>query len=415
MSSIIVLLYLHLLKNQIILYIFKGLILIINLIFLFFKKNVNQIKFPYDIFKVELHENFKYLLSDQIENITNATNIFFKYTFLNYEFSLKYNLIKIEYDIFFYNESQNLILPSDLVFNHELHIICHTKEIHSDISINSLANINNNNNFNCIEYFRLNEKMNFGITILKKENGEDKIDTIYLFTNEFINFHYFKYKINNRYNFIFMNKEYKKLLTKIETNMINKYNLLQISFIEPPNCYTKKEIAIINNEWYYRNIYNTYFCFCKGTLCYIKKINQKFKYKFFLSIIFKTRKLYNKTDYLLADSLNLKVREDFSHPIFEEMLKQNLPVHYMTTNEEIYINFSNNNIHNMNKFLIIYKWKYIDGDFLENYLELILRLKIVVTAFDYYSIDNLFYNIEYITYIFLGHGVPYFKKFLYNS
>ena len=29
--------------------------------------------------------------------------------------------------------------------------------------------------------------------------------------------------------------------------------------------------------------------------------------------------------------------------------------------------------------------------------------------------DNLFYNIEYITYIFLGHGVSYFKQYLYEN
>ena len=32
-----------------------------------------------------------------------------------------------------------------------------------------------------------------------------------------------------------------------------------------------------------------------------------------------------------------------------------------------------------------------------------------------FSINNLFYYIEYITYICLGHGISYFKDFLYKD
>ena len=48
-------------------------------------------------------------------------------------------------------------------------------------------------------------------------------------------------------------------------------------------------------------------------------------------------------------------------------------------------------------------------------MELFLRLKVVVAAEKYDSIDNLFYNIEYIKYIFLGHGVTYIKSYLYKD
>ena len=34
---------------------------------------------------------------------------------------------------------------------------------------------------------------------------------------------------------------------------------------------------------------------------------------------------------------------------------------------------------------------------------------------NYISLDNLFYNIEYINYIVLGHGIQYFKEFLYSD
>jgi CDP-glycerol glycerophosphotransferase (TagB/SpsB family) len=57
----------------------------------------------------------------------------------------------------------------------------------------------------------------------------------------------------------------------------------------------------------------------------------------------------------------------------------------------------------------------INGDFLEKYLELILKLKAIIIGSHITSIDNIFYNIEYITSINLGHGVKYFKSFLYKD
>ena len=54
----------------------------------------------------------------------------------------------------------------------------------------------------------------------------------------------------------------------------------------------------------------------------------------------------------------------------------------------------------------------IDGDFIEKYLSLILKLKATVAGLEFRSIKNLFYNIEYITSINIGHGVKFFKSFL---
>ena len=64
---------------------------------------------------------------------------------------------------------------------------------------------------------------------------------------------------------------------------------------------------------------------------------------------------------------------------------------------------------------IIYGVKKINGDILEKFIVLFLRLKAVIAAEKYYSIDNIFYNIDYITYIFLGHGVTYIKSYLYKD
>ena len=44
-----------------------------------------------------------------------------------------------------------------------------------------------------------------------------------------------------------------------------------------------------------------------------------------------------------------------------------------------------------------------------------MRLKCVISGAEFYFIDNLFYNIDYITYICVGHGVSFFKHFLYSK
>jgi hypothetical protein len=82
----------------------------------------------------------------------------------------------------------------------------------------------------------------------------------------------------------------------------------------------------------------------------------------------------------------------------------------MTQKENIYEKYCQNK----NICLTIINDDFIDGDFLEKYLTLILRLKVVISGAEFFFIDNLFYNIDYITYISVGHGVSFFKHFLYS-
>jgi hypothetical protein len=95
------------------------------------------------------------------------------------------------------------------------------------------------------------------------------------------------------------------------------------------------------------------------------------------------------------------------------MNKKNLNVHYMTKREDIYKKFSNYNLISNNQ--IIFDSFIINGNFLEKYLEIILKIKSTISGAYIVSINNLFYNIEYITYICLGHGVSYLKDFLYKD
>ena len=58
---------------------------------------------------------------------------------------------------------------------------------------------------------------------------------------------------------------------------------------------------------------------------------------------------------------------------------------------------------------------YINGEFIEKYLDLLLKLKVVISGAKIFAINNLFYYLEYITYICLGHGISYLKDFLYKD
>ena len=87
------------------------------------------------------------------------------------------------------------------------------------------------------------------------------------------------------------------------------------------------------------------------------------------------------------------------------MMENNFGVHYMTQIKSIYEKYC----YNKNICLTIIKDIYIDGNFLEKYLTLILKLKAVLAGSEFFFLDNLFYNIDYITYISIGHGVSFFK------
>ena len=118
---------------------------------------------------------------------------------------------------------------------------------------------------------------------------------------------------------------------------------------------------------------------------------------------------------MLSDFFNSNIEGSDAFPIFKKMLIENLNAYYLTMSLDIYNQFYLNSTNNCSYFPIIYGVRKINGDALEKYLELFLKLKVVITAEQYDSIDNLFYNIEYITYIFLGHGVQFIKSYLYKE
>ena len=369
-----------------------------------------------------------YLIFNQITNTHNKYNIFdlynldklyFNISKINYSFSLKFNITKVIYNISFYDCHQHLILPSYLTLYYNLHIFCHSNKINNNISIIYIAHIYENKYFSCIDYINQNEIIIFGISIYKRYNFIE-FNKINLLDNNLIDYN----------NFIFKNDdEFDPLIhishvTKQNINNEKKYNnlnindsfLLKKSYYLIPNFNIKNNLAYIEEKWFLKNIYNNFFCFCKYSInskCLYKNISQRNKYFLYLYFIDNNRNVYNKTNYLLTDFSSENTATGEAYLIFKEMFKNNFDVYYLTKREDVYKDYTNINHKNTSYISIILDSNYINGNFLEKYLDIILRLKAVVSGAKIYSINNLFYNIEYITYICLTHGISYLKDFLY--
>ena len=341
---------------------------------------------------------------------------FFQLFDIKYLYSFKYSIIKTEYNIKFYESNKNLILPSDLTLYKSLHVFCHIESNNSNIIINSFPDITENKNFKCIEYFNIYENIKFGVKINEiNENGKEiNNHIIYFFSGEKFNYLNLSNKNDQIFDPLIINRNY---IFRSIKKYIDDHLKLKKSYTQMPICILKKFLLINDNEWSFKNLFNEYFCFSKG-LKSIKLISsQSCKYYFYLNLIDKNREVYSKTDYLFIDFIFNDLSSDDAFPIFKEMIKEKMPVHYLTESSNIYNQYCSE-INKCQTVLLVNKLNYtINGNFLEKYFTLFLKLKQVIsgsgTYFNY--INNLFYDIEYITFISITHGVCYFKYFLYDK
>ena len=289
-------------------------------------------------------------------------NLSFNITHIKYSFESNNITIKIEYFISFYDENNILIAPSDITLFNKIHILCNSKEINSHINIISLANIYENKCFKCTEFFNKNEEIIFGIKIYIIEN-DVKFKTINFITQK-----------NNKFDNLIINytfycsriiEEYNNLINYFYNNENIQNNLkLKKTYLKKPICTLKKSIPLKRKSWIFSNIYNHYFCFCKGLHCLYENIPQFCKYYFYLSIIDNNKNIYNKTDYLFGDFIYKRYSSDDAYPIFEEMINQKLPAHYVTENRKIYMKYCNFSEKCSKIILIAKEDKYvINGDF----------------------------------------------------
>ena len=211
-----------------------------------------------------------------------------------------------------------------------------------------------------------------------------------------------------------MNKM-KIYLKKFMDNYINKTLKIKGSYTRIANYTLKREASDLIGEWNFMNVCDNYFCFCIGRNCSYFGIGQKNKYNFYLNVIDNNRDVYNKTNYLFADFIFKDKSSDDTYPVFREMEKEQLPVHYVTEFKNIYNEYCPQQKKCL-KIISMNKMEYFFyGNFIEKYLLLLLKLKAIISAKEgtetIYS--EFFYNLEYVTYIAVGHGVCYFKDYLY--
>ena len=369
------------------------------------------------IFKIFNFENKKILsinksiLHEYLHNSENDYE-YFNISNIKYTFSYKYRTIKLGYNIGFYDKNKNIILPSDLSLYNNLNVLCYVEfKTINKTYLNSLANVYQDKYFNCIEYLNFNNKADFGIKIYQTNNR--KISIFILFNEKIFNYNKFFNNNNEIFELFLIYKNYLNLVKEIN----NKNLKLKKSFIKYPHCKYKRNILKEENKWVFANIYNKYFCFCKGKNCSGKNILESCKYFFYLYIIDNNRNIYKKTDFLFIDFIFNQFSSDDTYPIFKEMKTRNFSVHYVTENMKIY----NDNCYQINKCLSILKVKknnaIMNGTFLEKHLTLFLKLRQVISAagiqFQYFT--NFFYDVDYILYICVGHGVSFFKYFLYKD
>ena len=401
-------------------FIIKSLIEI-NLINLYLKSLTIENKIKIKNFRLENSNLLKFNILYNNTNLTleNKNFEYFNIFDFKYLYSFKYNIIKIEYKIGIFDKNNNIILPSDLILKENIRLICYINILYYNQIINSLPNIYLNNYYKCIEFFNINEKVKIGIKLyeINDKNHNKEIFNIKLFDDILLDNKNIFFKNDTLFDPLILNKDYKNIINKIYNKLINETLRLKKSYINYPLTITKRNIVINENIWKYTNIYNNYFCICLGLNCFETQIDQKSKYFFYLTLIDNNRNIYNKTDYLFIDFIFTELSSDDTYPIFKEMAKKNFPVHYLTENLDIYNDFCFQKNDCMTVILVNKENYKINGDFLERYLTLLLKLKQVIsgsgTYFDY--INNIFYNIEYITYISVTHGVCYFKYFLYSE
>ena len=377
----------------------KIIIIILNINIFYKYNNITKLK-------KKLYKNNVFTQNYTYESFI-LDKLKFNISLIQISFSFKYNMTKVEYNIAIFDEKNVLKIPSYLTLLNKLHIFCYIVDINSNIKIQFIANIWKNKFYNCINYFNIKQKCKFGI-IIYKNNKYMELFSKDIFLNNIINYNNNLFNNDEDFNPIIHIKQFN------ENN--NESILLKKSYYLFPKFSFNYTLSLKKGNWYFTNIYNNYFCLCyfsNESKCLYKTIKKRCKYKVFLTIIDKNQNLYKKTDYLFADFSSSNTATCDAYLVFKEMINKHLNVHYITKREDVYELYKNFNSNI--KIPIIFDNTFINGYFLEKYLDIVLRLKVVISGAKIYSIDNLFYNIDYITYICLGHGITLFKDFLYKD
>ena len=257
---------------------------------------------------------FIFINKNKSVNFSTKVNYFedlsFNIFLIKYSFSFKFKIAKLEYNIQFYENKHNLISPSHLTLYYNFHILCNTQHLNRNISILSLETVDQIKFYKCIEYIDINDTIKFGISIYKNKNYIEYFNK-FLFTNRIISYDNISLLRDKKYEpFLiiedFINLKHKFKVNDREKNKKENLLLKQLYYRKPTLLI--KNLSILNeNIWYFKNIYNDYFSFCKSNKtsnCSYKIIKEKCKYYFYLNIIDNNRNIYNKTDYSISTNLS---------------------------------------------------------------------------------------------------------------
>lgn len=113
------------------------------------------------------------------------------------------------------------------------------------------------------------------------------------------------------------------------------------------------------------------------------------------------------------DFVKADLSSDDTYPVFKAMLKMGKPAIYITGNLDIYKEHCGDDQYCKSVLLATKDLKPIYGDFLEKNIFMFFKIKVLVSGRPNFSTD-LFYNMEYTTYVCVGHGICYFKDYLFN-
>ena len=340
-------------------------------------------------------------------------NTYFNITKIDYIYSYEFNMVKVDYYIGLYDKNDNLIVPSDLSFYHNIHLLCNLQVPSINLNIESMANIIKDKYHKCSEIFQIDEKIKVGLKIYKISEYMNNT-YFFLFDEKRFDLNNETFRNDSYFNPNVIKKEHDKLLDSFNDMRVNETLKLRKSYERYPLTTLKREALLSEGKWLFANLYDLHFCMCKGDLCLKKNITEKCKYYFYITIIDSNKDVYKKTEYVFMDFVIAELSSDDTYPVFKEMIKMDKPVHYITGNLDIYREYCGYDEYCKKILFAPNDIKPIYGDFLEKYISVFFKLKSVISGRPNFNTD-LFYFMEYSTYVCVGHGICYFKDWLFNA
>ena len=341
-------------------------------------------------------------------------NKYFNITSLDYTYSTKFSKIKFQFTFGVFDKNKSIIHPSDLTLYNKMSVLCIMNI--NEITIYSLPLIIDNQYYKCIEYFDIDEIPHFGLQFYPQRSKS--FLTLNFNFSKYINLNDTNHRNDEIFDPNFINDEYEKILAKTRRKETYFDNVLKRNYIKAPIANLKRSIHSQSRKggWIFKNIYNNYFCFCVGKSCTKVEVKQLCKLYFYKHVIDINRDLYPKTHFIFVDFIFKSLPSDDTFPVFEEMIKQNMSAHYITEKPELHKMYCQDNKYCQTIIPINIRSYFKFGEFVEKYLTLILKLKSVISCkqSSFHYLSYLFYKVEYITYIAVGHGVDFFKDYLFG-